>query len=267
MKKILLLALVFVPFIVGAQEFIPLTNLPGIEEAASSDTLPAFFNNLYKLCIGAAAVIAILQIMRAGTYFMFNKGSVAHNEKGKSLIMNAILGLLLVLSPAIVFGIINPDILDLKLDLSGIQTQPIASTTADRVRYSSCSSQYEPIVAVSGTTQCDTTMGFERLPASCGTPPEGAIYCGKPKTSAQPSEQTISYMWRIAFEKCDAQGNCGLERRWEQAGPFANAQACTASLSSKTESLGTDGFVVSGELAPQCNCSKPKHEWPSCRNL
>jgi|GEM_PF-6952864 len=127
MKKLLIvLALVFIaatPLISVAQEFVPLTNLPGIKEVGNEESLPVFFNSLYKLCIGAAAVIAILQIMRAGTYFMFNKGSVAHNEKGKSLIMNAILGLLLVLSPAIVFGIINPDILDLRLDFSKLQPE------------------------------------------------------------------------------------------------------------------------------------------------
>lgn len=100
--------------------FTPLTNLPGIDDAGGSDSLPTFFNNLYRLCIGAAAVIAIIQIMQGGAYFMFNKGSVAHNQKGKSLIMNAILGLLLVLSPAIIFGIINPDILRLNLDVSGL---------------------------------------------------------------------------------------------------------------------------------------------------
>lgn len=132
MKKTLLIAALVLPVVAFAQEaqpFVPLTNLPGINEAAASSTLPSFFNNLYKLCIGAAAVIAILQIMRAGMYFMFNKGSIAHNEKGKKLITDSVLGLLLVLSPVIVFGIINPDILDLKLDfdqfeLGAIEADP-----------------------------------------------------------------------------------------------------------------------------------------------
>lgn len=105
----------------GPNSFIPLTNLPGLTRTINSDSLPTLFNTIYKLCIGAAAVIAILQIMRAGTKFFFNKGSVAQNEEGKRLIQNSILGLLLVLSPAIVFGIINRDILNLNLDVSSLQ--------------------------------------------------------------------------------------------------------------------------------------------------
>ena len=63
MKRLLYLTAIIVltalPVVVAAQEFVPLTNLPGIKEAASSESLPSFFNNLYKLCIGAAAVIGV----------------------------------------------------------------------------------------------------------------------------------------------------------------------------------------------------------------
>lgn len=103
-----------------AYTFVPLTNLPGVQDASRAETFPNFFNILYRLCIGAAAVLAVLQIMRAGMYFMFNKGSVAHNEQAKRLISSSVLGLLLVLSPAIIFGLINPEILRLELDVSGI---------------------------------------------------------------------------------------------------------------------------------------------------
>ncbi|MES2225498.1 MAG: hypothetical protein V4480_01680 [Patescibacteria group bacterium] len=101
--------------------FVPLNVIPGFIEAANSPNLPTFFNGLYKLCIGAAAVIAVIQIMRAGFEFMVNKGSVSGNEHAKSLIQNALIGLVLVLSPAIVFGIINPKILNLSLDVSQLQ--------------------------------------------------------------------------------------------------------------------------------------------------
>lgn len=119
-----------VPLLAFAQAddgFVPLTNLPGLSQTISSDTLPDLLNQIYRLCIGAAAVIAVLQIMRAGAYFMFNKGSVAHNEKAKSLIQNSVLGLLLVLSPAIVFGIINRDILNLKLDFTELQPKEVTN--------------------------------------------------------------------------------------------------------------------------------------------
>lgn len=126
---VVLALLAFTPLLTLAAEFIPLTNLPGVSEAGNAPTLPYFLNNLYKLCIGAAAVIAVLQIMRAGVLFMTSAGSVSHNEQAKGLIQNSVLGLVLVLSPAIVFGIINPKILNLDLDVSGLQSSPKTDTT------------------------------------------------------------------------------------------------------------------------------------------
>ncbi|CAN5710165.1 hypothetical protein BH11PAT2_BH11PAT2_08640 [soil metagenome] len=110
-----------------ATTFVPLNPIPGILDAASSPSLPTFFNNLYKICIGVAASIAVLQLMRAGFMFMVNKGSVSHNEAAKSIISNSILGLVLVLSPAIVFGIINPSILNLNLNVTALQPKPLAT--------------------------------------------------------------------------------------------------------------------------------------------
>lgn len=109
----------------AADTFTSLTQLPGISEVnnelVNAESLPALFNSLYRMCIGAAAVIAVIQIMRAGVKFMTKGGSVSANTEAKDMIRNAILGLVLVLSPAIVFGIINPRILNLELSLGGLQ--------------------------------------------------------------------------------------------------------------------------------------------------
>ncbi len=120
---VLLLLLSGVPFFAFAADtsFIPLTSIPGID-ISTAPTLPAFLNSLYKLCIGAAAVVAILQIMRAGVQIMrANSGSFLANKEAKDLISSAVIGLVLVLSPYFVFSIINPSILDLNLDVSGLQ--------------------------------------------------------------------------------------------------------------------------------------------------
>jgi hypothetical protein len=165
-------AVAFVPLAAFAQEsqgFVPLTNIPGITEASDTGTFPTFFNTLYRLAIGAAVVIAILQIMRAGAYFMFNKGSVAHNEKAKGLIASSVLGLLLVLSPVIVFSIINPEILELELDVSKLQRENVtvnqwfeacdASTTAEqrtclRKKEGQIASGYQECIKNSPVTNC-----------------------------------------------------------------------------------------------------------------
>lgn len=132
--KVLLTALWFGAFlllapIASAQEFVPLTQLPGLEFTNSSDTLPQFLNQLYRILIGVAAVLAVLMIMRAGAEIMISQGSVMNNEKAKDRIKNAILGLVLVLSPVIVFGVINPDILKLEFDFSKLQPSSESGTS------------------------------------------------------------------------------------------------------------------------------------------
>lgn len=124
--------LVLAPVVAFADNnFVPLTNLPGIADAGGAPSLPYFLNNLYKICIGAAAVIAVLQIMRAGVLLMTNTGSISHNEQAKDLMRNSVLGLVLVLSPAIVFGIINPKILNLDLDVSGLKSDSLNQVNTD----------------------------------------------------------------------------------------------------------------------------------------
>ena len=108
----------------------PLSGLPGIPETVNSNTLTDFLNNLYKICIGVAAALAVFQIMHGGIKFMTNKGSISENEQARSLIQGAVLGLILVLSPVIVFGIINPRILELNFDTSRLQTTTLTGDVA-----------------------------------------------------------------------------------------------------------------------------------------
>lgn len=99
----------------GTGAFVPLTHLPQIDQLAQSQGFATFVNALYKICIGAGAVLAVIMIMVAGVQIMTSRGSVTSNEKAKNRIQNAVFGLILVLAPTIVFGIINPDILNLNL--------------------------------------------------------------------------------------------------------------------------------------------------------
>ncbi len=128
MRTLLILVLllaVTVPFVVLAEPtdpdrpaFVPLTSIPGIESAGNADSLPDFLNSLYRLAIGLAAVLAVLQIVRAGIMYM-GGDSVTEKKEAKSLIALSIGGLILILSPVVVFSVINPDILSLKINAIG----------------------------------------------------------------------------------------------------------------------------------------------------
>ena len=102
--------------------FCALAPIPGLTEGvvANSAGLATFFNNLYKFLIGIAATLAVIEIIWGGLEIS-TQDSVSKQSDGKKRITNAILGLVLVLSPVIVFSIINPKILNLDLNLPELE--------------------------------------------------------------------------------------------------------------------------------------------------
>ncbi|MCX6787023.1 MAG: hypothetical protein NTY93_00655 [Candidatus Kaiserbacteria bacterium] len=141
MKKILLASICFlflglVPHVFAAttQGFIALAPIPGLTDTANtsvvnSASLANFFNNLYKYLIGLAAILAVIEIIWGGFRIATNQDNVSILMENKGKIYNAILGLVLVLSPVLVFSIINPSILNLSLNLPALDTYSAPATT------------------------------------------------------------------------------------------------------------------------------------------
>ena len=107
-----------------AQGFVPLAPIPGltsndVTSVVNTAGFADFFNNLYKYCIGLSAVLAVIMIIWGGLEIS-TKDSVSSQSNGRERITQAIYGLLLVLSPVLVFSIINPSILNLSLSLKPI---------------------------------------------------------------------------------------------------------------------------------------------------
>src|SRR3990167_427704 len=113
-----------VPYASAADGFVALAPIPGLTQGVTADTagLAAFFNNLYKFAIGMASVLAIIMIIWGGLQYATQDIPGAKQE-GKDRILQAILGLILVLSPALVFSIINPSILNLSINLKPLDTK------------------------------------------------------------------------------------------------------------------------------------------------
>lgn len=140
MKKIILASLIFlflglVPHVLAdTSNFVPLAGIPGLTEniTVSSETqtmFATFFNNLYKFLVGFAAVLAVIEIIWGGLEIAVNRENVSKITDAKGRIVQAILGLILVLSPVVVFSIINPNILNLSLNLEALDTESTTSTT------------------------------------------------------------------------------------------------------------------------------------------
>lgn len=116
------------------QGFVPLAPITGLTDpatlnAAGSKNLADFFNNLYKYAIGLAAVLAVIQIIWAGLNIALHQDNVSSITDSKGKIYNAIFGLVLVLSPVLVFSIINPNILNLSLSLPVLNRAAPSATT------------------------------------------------------------------------------------------------------------------------------------------
>lgn len=132
---------------------IPGLTGPGVTDVVNSTSLAKFFNNLYKYLIGLAAVLAVIQIIWGGARIAMNQDNVSILMENKGKIYNAILGLVLVLSPVLVFSIINPSILNLSLNL-----EPLKTTTSS--------------IAGDGSGTPSTTLGCTEAPG----PSDGTLY-------------------------------------------------------------------------------------------
>jgi hypothetical protein len=142
--------------------FCPLAPIPGLDQGIqpTSSSIAQFLNNLYQFLIGIAAAIAVIEIVWGGLEIS-TKDSVSKNSDGKERITQAILGLILVLSPVLVFKIINPSILNFSATFSPVNipsgaaqqtSTPTPSTTSSPVSCSQCASYNG-----SQYSQCEST--------------------------------------------------------------------------------------------------------------
>jgi hypothetical protein len=134
MKRLLMmgvLAIVFcgaggflsAPLALAAGEFVPLAPVSGLNEGVSATHtgISAFLDNLYTFCIGIAVVLAIIMIIWGGFEYALSE-AISSKSAGKQKITGAVFGLVLVLSPYVVFSIINPSILSLDVNMPALKT-------------------------------------------------------------------------------------------------------------------------------------------------
>lgn len=244
-------ALLFIPVLAFANvdaDFVPLTNIPGLLETGRTvvgpEGLSSFLNSIYRICIGAAAVIAVLQIMRAGIMYM-GGDSVTEKKDAKNLIALSIGGLILVLSPVIVFSIINPRILDLEIGrLSELKVDEPGRIVDDRTR--------ESTIAV-----YDDSMTRAQMKTDCAAKSGALVFTCTPKTGG--NGRTVP-----ESELCLATENeSGVCRRTEQTPPTPTT--CNVSdYTYITESVsgicnGTLGFEPIG-----LSCCRPLQQGAQC---
>lgn len=98
-RTLLIALLLTAPIILLAQEgYVPLEPIPGINMGEVTEgNLSSYLNGIFTYLVGLAAVLAVLYIVWGGFKWM-STDSVSGKSEGKSIIQQAVLGLLLVLS-------------------------------------------------------------------------------------------------------------------------------------------------------------------------
>ena len=209
------------PLTLFAQGFVPLAEIPGLTQGATADTagLANFFNNLYKFAIGMASVLAIIMIIWGGLQYATQDIPGAKQE-GKDRILQAILGLILVLSPALVFSIINPSILNLSINLKPLDTKS------------------GPPTGGGGTTTQAPTTGAETTAATAaGCTVTGTLLktaaCPTKKAAQDFSTTCTTGSGNVPFFTTANKATCGTEKG-SITGPYSFADTSTGILATIT---------------------------------
>jgi hypothetical protein len=278
---IILAAVFILPLLAHAQsaDFVPLTNLPGISEVSTANSLAPFLSQVYKICIGLAAVLAVLQLMRAGVMYM-GGDSITEKKEARALIGTSLAGLLLVLSPVIVFSIINPNIL--KLDINGGALQQSGSTSSaggspgasasgsaaspnPQVTSAICSAATVKKAAflASGKT-CEQSFGtgYAKIDDQCCSAlPTGASCCGyDPKnnqTVAPGADLSATASYSISFQDKDDLGKACVTT--DDRGNYGSVAICQSAFASEVQQLQAKGST----FAVGKTCSEASQHTPT----
>jgi len=154
-------------------KFCALAPIPGLTDSKTAtavldtESFGAFFNQLYIYLIGLAAILAIIQIIRAGIQIALNQDSVTKLMDSKGLIAQAISGLVLVLSPVLIFSIINPDILKLDLNLQPIDYTKSPDITGNSGTDEETGCEYGGLAGVLQTATCPSQSAAQEWLGSC----------------------------------------------------------------------------------------------------
>ncbi len=100
-------------------QFTPLSggtnNLAGpLSQYFTSTNLPGLFNAIFTMALSAGAILAVLQLARAGWLYM-SSDAFGTKSKAKEIIRDAILGLVLLIGIWIILNQINPCLLNLNI--------------------------------------------------------------------------------------------------------------------------------------------------------
>jgi hypothetical protein len=132
--------IVLIPVLVSADtipQYSPLVNIPiGVDSSGNTKQLAAttsfndYINALYALSISLAALLAVIKIVIAGIKWMMTDVVTSKGE-AKEDIKGALVGLLIVLGAVLILTVINPDLVEVELNLQPTQVESLDSSSSN----------------------------------------------------------------------------------------------------------------------------------------
>lgn len=118
---VLCLGMVIVPVIVSAAyDYTPMEAIPGSEGNIS--TLPSFIYGIYRFGIWTVGIAAMLMIIIGGFMYMTAAGNTSKTGTAKTIITDAIYGLVVALAAYLLLFVINPDLVNVNISMAPAQT-------------------------------------------------------------------------------------------------------------------------------------------------
>jgi|CXWL01.1.fsa_nt_gi hypothetical protein len=245
----------FAAHALGASDFTALAPIPGLTDSGSatsvidSQSLASFFNNLYKYLIGLAAALAVIMIIWGGFQYSANTDSIGNKEEGKERIRNAIFGLVLVLSPVLVFSIINPSILNLSLNLP-----PIDLTTNAGGGSTLTPPEQSPAIVAARAAGCTISGGSLLQTATCPTQPAAQAFADACSSSGG-NGRLVPTVTSNYVATCDKPSIACTKA--PNSGPYLETAACA----SKSDA---QAYRCSNGLTPQIPSCKREDQSGTC---
>ncbi len=222
-------------------------------------TLEAYFKNLYRLGIVIATGLAVLMIMWGGIEYI-TTDAMGGKEEAKERISSAIMGLLLALGSFVILRTIDPNLVSVKLDITGVDLSQVQSNVGEfslpklvQAQYTGVYGQWteadQTALEAGDATALNKWNGLQSqinaLNSTYKTPASGYT------DNVGPANQKVLALIRSGYSNCTAEHcSAGTAELYRVAGVTlsgAEFQQGYKSSSGPTPDFGTPRMPVPGE--------------------
>jgi hypothetical protein len=114
--------------------YFPLETIPGVTNKNETTNLPKYLKGLFNFGIAIVGIAALVMITIGGFWYVTSAGNASRTGTAKSMITDAILGLLVALFAWLILYTINPQLVS--RGLSGLKLSPVeppAEATTEQI--------------------------------------------------------------------------------------------------------------------------------------